>query len=107
MKFKFSRCVAIQTPHKKEMVNFYIKTLGMSLGKGNEVGDGPGRLFIMENQSLKGPILELMVNNVEEARDYLLVNGCTVVRWEGAGKDCYIRDPFGTIFNLWQGLDLD
>jgi len=22
--------------------------------------------------------------------------------WEGKGKDCYMRDPFGLTFNLWE-----
>jgi len=25
-----------------------------------------------------------------------------VVKWEGKGNDCYMRDPFGLVFNLWE-----
>ena len=107
MKFKFSRCVALQTSDVKPVLDFYTKTLGMDRGEDNELGDGPGRLFVVENSNLKGPVMEFMVEDVEGAKTYLLDNGCSVVRWEGAGKDCYIRDPFGNVFNLWEGLDLE
>jgi hypothetical protein len=31
-----------------------------------------------------------------------VANGCKVLRWRGKGQDCYIQDPFGVIFNLWE-----
>lgn len=30
------------------------------------------------------------------------VKGCQVVVWEGGGKPCYMRDPYGFVFNLWE-----
>ena len=47
----------------------------------------------------------LQVKDAQEAaRAYLTERGCTVLRWEGAGKACVIEDPFGIRFNLWQEL---
>ncbi len=40
--------------------------------------------------------------DLEAARDQLVAKGCEVVSWEGKGEDCYIRDPFGFMFNLWE-----
>lgn len=38
----------------------------------------------------------------EEACRELEARGCQVVVWEGRGGDCYMRDPFGLTFNLWE-----
>ena len=27
---------------------------------------------------------------------------CEIVRWEGKGMNCYVRDPFGMVFNVWE-----
>ena len=43
-----------------------------------------------------------VVDDVEAARELLEHNGCKVLHWEGAGKACFIEDPFGVRFNLWQ-----
>jgi len=51
---------------------------------------------------MNGPVLELFVDNLEKARDVLLANGCKVVVWKGKRQDCYIQDPFGVIYNLWE-----
>ena len=42
------------------------------------------------------------VYDLDAARDRLVSKGCRVIKWEGKGKDCYIQDPFGMIFNLWE-----
>jgi hypothetical protein len=46
--------------------------------------------------------MEIVVDNLEEAKQHLLDNGFAIVRWEGKGKDCYVKDPFGMIFNVWE-----
>jgi hypothetical protein len=46
--------------------------------------------------------MELLVDDLEDARDELVANGCEILRWRGRGQDCYIKDPFGVIFNLWK-----
>ena len=43
-----------------------------------------------------------IVDDLEKARETLEANGCKVLRWRGKGQDCYVRDPFGVIFNLWE-----
>ena len=59
-------------------------------------------IFIDKDYDLNGPVLEFFVDNLEEARDLLLARGCQIIAWKGKGQDCYIRDPFGVIYNLWE-----
>lgn len=66
------------------------------------IRSGDLNLYIMENDELRGTVIEFNVEDVEAAKDHLLAHGCTVVKWEGKGKDCYMRDPYGLIFNLWE-----
>ncbi len=49
-----------------------------------------------------GPVLEVMVENVETARRRLTGSGCVVVKDEPEFPRCYVQDPFGLIFNLRQ-----
>jgi hypothetical protein len=49
-----------------------------------------------------GPVLEVTVENVETARRLLTEKGCVVVKDEPEFPRCYVRDPFGLIYNLTQ-----
>jgi hypothetical protein len=42
------------------------------------------------------------VEDLEAARQELVANGCKVLRWREKGQDCYIQDPFGVIYNIWE-----
>jgi len=42
------------------------------------------------------------VADLDKARNELMEKGCMVVTWEGKGNPCYMRDPFGFVFNLWE-----
>lgn len=59
-------------------------------------------LFIDEDDEFPGPVLELFVDDLEKARETLEASRCQVLRWRGKGGDCYIQDPFGVIFNIWE-----
>jgi hypothetical protein len=56
-------------------------------------------LFIERGPAL-GPVLEVTVGNVEEAKLRLAKNGCEVIKDEPGFPRCYVRDPFGLIYNL-------
>ena len=56
-------------------------------------------LFIEPGPPL-GPVLEVTVDSVEKARAQLLKNGCEVVKYEPAFPRCYIKDPYGLIYNI-------
>jgi len=56
-------------------------------------------LFIEPGPTL-GPVLEVHVGDVESAKQKLLEAGCTIIKDEPQFPRCYIRDPFGLIYNL-------
>jgi predicted enzyme related to lactoylglutathione lyase len=56
-------------------------------------------LFIERGPAL-GPVLEVTVDSVEAAKRRLVNNGCQVIKDEPDFPRCYIRDPFGLIYNL-------
>jgi catechol 2,3-dioxygenase-like lactoylglutathione lyase family enzyme len=105
MPFKFSRCLCLQTPDVDRAVAFYHRVMGLEVtyrdGNNAELEAGSYRLFIDQGPCL-GPIMEFLVPNVEVAKEELLQVGCEVVRWEGAGGCCYLRDPFGFVFNVYE-----
>jgi hypothetical protein len=41
-----------------------------------------------------------MVDDVEEAKLRLVKNGCEIVKDEPEFPRCYVKDPFGLIYNL-------
>jgi beta-lactam-binding protein with PASTA domain len=56
-------------------------------------------LFIELGPEL-GPVLEVTVASVEEAKQRLLKQGCKIVEDEPEFPRCYIKDPYGLIYNL-------
>ncbi len=98
--------VAVRTASIAAAVGFYGRVLGFRVRSENagvsDIAADPLNLFVIEDDEITGPVMELFVDNLEEARDELVANGCEVVRWRGRGQDCYIRDPFGVTFNLWE-----
>ncbi len=105
MPYKPSRCICIETPRQREAVEFYTKVLGLRVRADNdisvELAADPIRLFV-DKRAHSLIVFELLVPDVEAAREDLVAKGCTVVRWEGSGRACYLRDPFGLVFNLYE-----
>jgi len=106
MKFKMSPNVAVRTKEFAKAVEYYTNILGfVDRSSDPELADldaDPLNIFIIEDAEISGPVMELFVEDLEAARDVLVANGCQVLRWRGKGQDCYIRDPFGVIFNIWE-----
>lgn len=109
MKYRMSPNVAVRTERFADAVSFYSSVLGFANRSSDPaLGDhdaNPLNLFVIEDDEISGPVMELFVNDLEGAREELLAHGCEVIRWRGKGQDCYIRDPFGVIFNLWEKTD--
>jgi catechol 2,3-dioxygenase-like lactoylglutathione lyase family enzyme len=106
MSFRMSPNVAVRTHRFSEAVEFYTRVLGFQDRSDDpqlaDLGAGPLNLFVIEDQEIRGPVMELFVDDLEAARQTLVANGCKVLRWRGKGQDCYVQDPFGVIFNLWE-----
>ena len=58
--------------------------------------------YVIHDSDWTGTVLEFCVDDLDASRDRLGSKGCRVIKWEGKGKDCYLKDPFGMIFNLWE-----
>jgi catechol 2,3-dioxygenase-like lactoylglutathione lyase family enzyme len=106
MKIRMSPNIAVRHQNYSKAVEFYSKVLGFKNRSSDpELADfdaNPINLFVLEDDEFSGPVLELIVNSLDNARDFLVENGCKVLRWRGKGQDCYIQDPFGVIYNLWE-----
>lgn len=106
MKFRMSPNVAVRTKQISDAVDFYQNILGFA-NRSNDpelanLDANPLTIFVDRDDEFPGPILELFVDDLEKAREVLVTNGCKILRWRGKGQDCYIQDPFGVIFNLWE-----
>ena len=100
---KFRTDILIQTPDPKAAAAFYMKQLGFKVsGEDHNMVSLHGKhinLFIEEGPPL-GPVLEVTVENVEEARKRLVASGYEIVKDEPEFPRCYVKDPFGLIYNL-------
>jgi hypothetical protein len=99
----FGTDILIQSPDPKNAASFYVEQLGFEITDevhhmislhGEHIN-----LFIERGPAL-GPVFEVTVENVEEAKRRLVKNGCVVVKDEPAVPRCYVKDPFGLIYNL-------
>jgi hypothetical protein len=99
----FGTDILIQAPNPKNAASFYVEQLGFEI-----TGDEPDmislhgeniNLFIERGPEL-GPVFEVTVPSVKEARLRLVKNGCAIVKDEPDFPRCYVKDPFGLIYNL-------
>jgi catechol 2,3-dioxygenase-like lactoylglutathione lyase family enzyme len=107
MKYKVSNNIGYQVHNVEKAKLFYETVLGFQQPEQSYVSEIEFRtdynnIFLIPGDQGLGPVMELFVDNLEEAKQHLLQNGCEIVRWEGKGKDCYVKDPFGMVFNIWE-----
>jgi predicted enzyme related to lactoylglutathione lyase len=98
----FGTDILIQAPDPKKAAQFYVEQLGFTITGETPIIALHGEainLFIEQGTAL-GPVLEVSVDDVEEAKVRLVKNGCEIVKDEPDFPRCYIRDPFGLIYNL-------
>jgi catechol 2,3-dioxygenase-like lactoylglutathione lyase family enzyme len=99
----FGADILIQAPDPKKAAAFYVDHLGFEItGEEPEMISLHGRhinLFIERGTAL-GPVLEVTVDSVEAARLRLTKIGCEVIKNEPDFPRCYIKDPFGLVYNL-------
>lgn len=101
--FHSSRDVIIRTEAWAEAVAFYTSVLGLeAVHRGDQmVGfeTGAFRLYVEKGQS-HGPVFEFLVPNVQAAKDGLIAAGCQLVEEDAQVPRCYLRDPYGVMFNI-------
>ncbi|HEY1159107.1 MAG TPA: VOC family protein [Terracidiphilus sp.] len=99
----FGTDILIQAPDPNKAASFYVEHLGFEItGEDPKMFSLHGdniNLFIERGPAL-GPVLEVTVENVAEARLRLVKHGCEVIKDEPDFPRCYIKDPYGLIYNL-------
>lgn len=82
---------------------FYVEHLGFTITDDNPkmvaLHGEQINLFIEPGAPL-GPVLEVTVGDVEEAKVRLVKSGCEIVKDEPDFPRCYVKDPYGLIYNL-------
>ena len=99
----FGTDILIQSQDPKSAAKFYVENLGFEITEetpnlvslcGKHIN-----LFIEQGPAL-GPVLEVTVANVEEAKQRLTKQGCKIVKDEPDSPQCYVKDLYGLIYNL-------
>lgn len=100
---RFGPDILIQAQDPKAAASFYVDNLGFEIT--DEIPDMVSlhgkhlNLFIERGPAL-GPVLEVTVESVGEAKLRLVRNGCQIVKDEPDFPRCYVKDPFGLLYNL-------
>ena len=100
---RFGTDILIQAQDPNKAARFYVKHLGF------EITDENPKMIALRGQHINlfiesgpplGPVLEVTVDNVERAKARLVANGCRIIKDEPEFPRCYIKDPYGLIYNL-------
>jgi len=97
---RFGTDILIQAPDPKQAALFYVRQLGFEVTDENPNMvslHGKHINFFIERGPALGPVLEVTVDNVEEAKRRLVKNGCEIVKDEPNFPRCYVKDPLGLI----------
>jgi predicted enzyme related to lactoylglutathione lyase len=98
-----SRDVLIQCEDLKEAARFYETVLGLRVNHRSEtlVGLETGSFCLyLDKGPSYGPVFEFLVPDLAVAKQQLVSAGCRIEVEDPAIPRCYVRDPFGLIFNL-------
>jgi catechol 2,3-dioxygenase-like lactoylglutathione lyase family enzyme len=99
----FGTDILIQAQDPAKAAQFYVKHLGFQITDENPkmIGlHGPHINLFIEPGPALGPVLEVKVPSVEEAKKNLVKNGCQIVKDEPNWPRVYVKDPYGLIYNL-------
>ena len=98
-----SRDVIIRTRSHGAALRFYCEVLGFAVASraAGMVGleTGAFRLYVEAGEA-HGPVFDFLVADVAAAKARLLAAGCTLIEEDAGVPRCYLRDPYGLVFNL-------
>jgi predicted enzyme related to lactoylglutathione lyase len=103
--FCSSRDVIIRTDRWAEATKFYGSVLGLPVVHQGEtiIGFETGAFCLyVEKGKEHGPVFEFLVPDLQAAKRRLVSAGCTVLEENKSIPRCYIRDPYGVVFNIGQ-----
>jgi catechol 2,3-dioxygenase-like lactoylglutathione lyase family enzyme len=98
-----TRDVLIQTDKLDKAIRFYQSVLGLRVMHQSEtlVGFETGSFCLyIDKGPAYGPVFEFCVADFQAAKQQLIAAGCRVENEDPAVPRCYMRHPFGLIFNL-------
>jgi len=101
--FASSRDIIVSTEAFAEATRFYGSVLGLPVSHRGEtlMGFETGSFCLYVEKGQKhGPVFEFLVTDVEAAKNRLVAAGCTIVEEDASVPRCYIRDPYGIVFNI-------
>ena len=101
--FKASRDIIIRTEKWSEALEFYGSVLGLPITERSKtiVGFETGAFCLYVERGKKhGPVFDFLVPEIEAAKRQLAAAGCTVIEENPKIPRCYIKDPYGMIFNI-------
>jgi len=107
-KIKSSRDVIIRTDAWAKASKFYGSVLGLPVACKSKtmLGFETGSFMLyVEKGKPHGPVFEMLVPDVQAAKRRLVAAGCRVMEEDASVPRCYIRDPYGLVFNLGQAGD--
>src|SRR5271165_4020823 len=100
---RFGSDILIQAQDPRKAALFYVEHLGFEITDDNPHMIGLHgeniNLFIEPGPAL-GPVLEVTVKSVKDARANLTKKGCKIIKDEPKVPRVYVRDPYGLIYNL-------
>jgi predicted enzyme related to lactoylglutathione lyase len=103
--YKSSRDVIIRTDALSKAATFYGSVLGLPLTHNSPtlLGFETGAFCLYIEEGVEhSPVFEFLVPDVRAEKQRLIAAGCTVVEESESIPRCYMRDPFGMVFNLSQ-----
>lgn len=103
-----SHDVIIRTEDWAGAVRFYASFLGPAVIHQSEAlasFEAGGICLYVEKGTAHGPVFEFLVPDVQPAKHRLTAAGCAVVEEDASVPRCYLRDPFGLVFNLGRSPD--
>jgi len=103
--FKTSRDIIVRTEKWSEALVFYGSVLGFPITERSEtiVGFETGALCLyVERGKEHGPVFDFLVAEIQAAKRQLVAAGCTVIEENPKVPRCYLKDPYGMVFNVGQ-----
>jgi hypothetical protein len=101
--FRSSRDVIVRTATLSDAESFYTSMLGFKISTktANLIGFETGSFCMyVESGASHGPVFDFLVPDVSAAKARLLSAGCVLIEEDPAVPRCYLRDPFGMVFNV-------
>jgi predicted enzyme related to lactoylglutathione lyase len=98
-----SRDIIIRSDHWDAAGRFYADVLGLPVSYRAEkmLGFETGSFCLyVESGPPHGAVFDFLVPDVQAAKARLVAAGCTVIEEDASVPRCYLKDPFGLLFNL-------